>query len=122
MRTQIENLDESTRQSLREISANKIWADLKEEFLEKLQADCIEIGYWDSISDQGHSEFVLFDWVNTKLSDVDAMIKELGYDSFQEWFLAYNETEMTQAWVREWTKIMATDFYNIFKGKNGKTI
>lgn len=110
--TQIENLNEKGGLTLEQLTAKKMLADLREEYLTQLEADCVEIGYYEDLG-EGYTEKVLFDWVQANLMNIKTMIDALGYKAFEEWFVDYHETEETKPWVREWTRKMSPNFYKL---------
>mgnify|MGYP001427389727 CR=1 FL=1 len=101
-----------------QIVCKKILADLQDEYLLALQAECMEYGHYEDIGN-GYSEFIYEDWVLENLEQVDEMISFLGFDTFEEWFIEYAETESVTNMSLTWTKDLAETFYKIIQELEG---
>jgi len=102
-----------TKNSLHQIAGKKILADLQDQYLEALEEAQMIISHYEDIGNH-QQESILEDWVFEELENVLEMVAFLGFDTFEEWFLDYvNSERISNNIFLIWTKELSKTYEEI---------
>jgi len=100
--------------SIFEIQALNIFSDLQEDFQNYLEINGIDFTDWEEIGN-GQWENTLKPLYQEIFESYTDMVAEMGFDSFEQWFMTYYELENENKWIENWSKAMAKNVEETLK-------
>jgi hypothetical protein len=89
-----------------EIQAQNIFTDLQDDFQNYLEINGIEFCQWEEIGN-GQWESQVKPLYQEIFDSHKDMVLEMGFETFEDWFMTYYELENKNKWIEDWSKAMA---------------